>query len=303
MIRSMENIIDYVKGSVKKRIAVVAAHDEDVLQSVFEAARLGLVDASLIGDKKKIYEIAEKFEIDASGYEIIKEFDDTKAAKIAVDMVNSGNADIIMKGMLQTADLFRVVLDRESNLRTNRLLSHIGLVELPAYHKLLFITDAGLNISPDLKQKADIIQNAVDVALSLGIEKPKVAILAAIELVNPAMQCTLDAASLSKMADRGQIKNCIIDGPLALDNAVDLAAAMHKGIRSEVAGDADILMVPDIEAGNILVKSLIFLSKAKSCGIVAGARVPLVVTSRADDSMTKLSSIALASMISTNKNR
>lgn len=304
MIRTLQGIIDYAKTSARRRIAVAAAQDEDVLQAVYEANKLGLVDVSLVGDKKKIFDIADKLKIDVSGYEIVKEVDDAKAIRIAVDLVNSGNADILMKGMIQTADLLKTVLDKETGLRSgNRILSHLAVLEVENYPKLLFVTDAGINISPDLKQKADIVQNAADVALSVGIEKPKAAILAALELVNPAMQSTLDAAALSKMADRRQIKNCTVDGPLAMDNAVSSVAAAHKGIRSEVAGDADILVVPNIEAGNILYKALVFLSGVKSCGIVAGARIPIVVTSRAENAATKLYSIALASVISIKNNR
>lgn len=296
MVRSIKEIIEYSKGLGKRKVAVAVAQDEDVLQSINEAYNSGLINVSLIGDKEKIFRISDKLKIDVSQYDIIKEADNVKAARIAVDMVSSKRADVLMKGMINTADLLKVVLDKDIGLRTNRVLSHIGVVEVENYHKLLFITDGGMNIAPDLKQKADIIQNAVNVAISLGIEKPKVAVLASIEMVNPAMQSTLEAAALSKMADRGQIKNCIIDGPLAMDNAIDLDAARHKGIKSDVAGDADILLVPDIESGNILLKSLIFLSKGKSCGLIAGSRAPIVVTSRADDYLAKLNSIALASI-------
>lgn len=300
MVRTMEELRAFVKGTRKRRVAVAVAQDEDVLQSVHEAHKIGLIDVSLVGDKKKIYEIADSIKIDVSGYEIVKEVDDAKAIRIAVDMVSSGSADVLMKGIIPTADLLRTVLEKDHGLRTNRILSHVGVYEVPTYHKLLFITDAGINIAPDLKQKADIIQNAVNVALSLGVEQPKVAVLAAIEVVNPSMLATVEAAALSKMAERGQIKNCIIDGPLAMDNAINSEAALHKGIKSNVAGDADILLTPDIEAGNILVKALSFLNRANSCGVVAGARVPLIVTSRADDHTTKLNSIALASLMSIN---
>lgn len=296
MIKTMEGIVELVKGSPKKRVAVAAAQDADVLQAVHTAYNLGLIDVSLVGDKAKIYEIADKLEIDVSRFEIEKEVDDSRAIKIAVDLVSSRRADVLMKGMVQTADLLRVVLDKDNGLRTNRILSHLGLVEMETYHKLLLVTDAGINISPDLKQKADIIQNAVNVAVNLGVEKPKVAVLSAVELVNPSMPSTVEAAALSKMAERNQIKNCIIDGPLAMDNAINADAALHKGIKSVVAGDADILLVPNIESGNILVKTLVFLGKGKICGMVAGARVPLVLTSRADDHMAKLYSIALSCM-------
>lgn len=298
MVNTMNQLIDAVRGIGKKRIAVAVAQDEDVLKAVDAAYRLGLVDVSLVGDKKKIFEIADALQIDVSNYEIIKETENLKAIKIAVELVSSGRADFLMKGMVQTADLLRVVLDKDIGLRTGRILSHIGVMEVPRYHKLLFLTDGGINIAPDIKAKADIIQNAVDVARCLGVEKPRVAVLSAIELVNPAMQCTLDAAALCKMADRGQIRNCIVDGPLALDNAISKEAAAHKGITSEVAGDVDILLTPDIEAANIMYKTLTFLSGAKSCGIVGGSKAPIVATSRSDDYHAKLSSIALAALAS-----
>ena len=292
--RTMDAIIKLAQSSGKKRIAVAVAQDKDVLQSIHQAYEMNLIDVSLIGDKEKIFAIADEIQIDVSKHEIIKEKDEHKAAKIAVDLVSSGRADVLMKGLIKTANLLTVVLDKTIGLRTNRVLSHLGVVEIQNYHKLLFITDGGMNIEPSIKQKADIVQNAVNVARSIGIETPKVAVLASVEVVNPNMQCTLDAAVLAKMADRNQLKNCIIDGPLAMDNAINADAAAHKGIVSDVAGDADILLVPDIESGNILYKTLVFLSKAKPCGLIAGAKAPIVVTSRADDYMAKLYSIALA---------
>lgn len=303
MVKSLNEVIELVKGPEKKRVAVAVAQDEDVLRSVHEAYKLGIIDVTLVGDKKLIFDIAEGLHIDVSGYEILKEVDDQKAIRTAVDLVSSGRADVLMKGMVQTGDLLRMVLDKDIGLRTNRVLSHLAVIEVETYNKLLFVTDAGLNIAPDLKQKADIIQNAVDVAVSLGIEKPKVAVLAAIELVNPSMPATLDAAALSKMAERGQIRNCIIDGPLAMDNAISFEAARHKKIISNVAGDADILLAPNIETGNVLYKTLTFLAKSKSCGIVAGSKAPVVTTSRADDYMAKLYSIALAALVSKNRSK
>jgi len=301
MVKSMNEIIEYAKRQGRRKLAVAVAQDEDVLISVHQAYMMGLIDVCLVGDKEKIFEISDRLQIDISDFEIIKEADEIKAAKAAVELAGSGSVDMLMKGIIKTADLLRIVLDRGSGLRTDRLLSHISAIEVENYHKLLFITDGGLNIAPDVKQKAEIIQNAVYVANSLGIERPKVAVLASVEVVNPVMQATLDAAVLSKMADRGQIKNCIIDGPLAMDNAVSLEAARHKGIVSDVAGDADILVAPDIESGNTIQKALVFLGKAKSCGIIAGARVPLVVTSRADNYEAKLYSISLASIVSSLK--
>ena len=281
-------------GRQPGRIAVAAAHDDHVLKSIHEVYQKGYAAPILIGDKEKIFELADRLEIDVSSMAIIKELDDRRAAEIAVNLVNNREADVLMKGLIQTADLLKAVLERDKGLRTNRLLSHVGLYELRGYHKLLFITDGGINIAPDLKQKMDIVRNAVMVARALGVEKPKVAVLAAVETVNPAMQSTLDGAALTLMSQRGQLMNCIVDGPLAMDNAINLDAAKHKGIVSIVAGDADILLMPDIEAGNILVKGLIFLDQARSCGLITGARVPLVVTSRAESSEAKYYSILLA---------
>lgn len=294
MIERLEQIEELVKGKEPGRIAVAAAHDDNVLMSIKEIYDKGYANPVLIGDKEKIFQIAESIQVDVSKMDIIKETDDTQSARIAVNMVNGGEADVLMKGHMQTADLLRVVLDKERGIRSNRVLSHVGIFEVEHYPKLLLVTDGGISIAPDLKTKAEIIQNAVYVANRLGIPKPKVAVLSAIEIVNPAMQSTVDAAALSKMAQRGQIKNCIVDGPLAMDNAINLDAALHKHIESDVAGDADILIVPNIESGNILVKSLVFLYKARTCSILTGAKAPLVVTSRADSSEGKYLSILLA---------
>jgi len=296
-IKTFDDFLSTARKSGRRKVAVAAAHDEHVLHSVNEAYKLGLVNAVLVGDKEKILKLSDEIGLDVLKFDIIKELDDLKSAKIAVDIAASGEANILMKGRIMTGDFLKIVLDKGVGLRTNRVLSHVSVFETNNYHKLLLLSDAALNIAPDLSRKADIIQNAVYVANSMGIEKPKVAVLAAIETVNPEMQCTLDAAVLSKMVERGQIKNCIIDGPLAMDNAINLEAARHKGIKSEVAGDADILIVPDIESGNILHKTLVFMLKAKSCAVITGARVPLVVTSRAEDYVAKLNSIALASII------
>lgn len=294
MLKSLDQIEELVIRRPPGNIAVAAAHDDHVLKSVHEVYSKGFARPILIGDKEKIFQIADQLAIDVSKMTIIKELDERRCAEIAVNLVSSSEADVLMKGLMQTSDLLKAVLERDKGLRTSGLLSHIGVYEVPNYSKLLFITDGGINIAPDLKQKVDIIRNAVDVARILGISRPKVAVLAAVETVNPAMPPTLDAAALSKMAQRGQIKNCDIDGPLGMDNAINLAAAHHKSIVSDVAGDADILLAPDIEAGNILVKSLIFLGQARSCGVISGAKVPLVVTSRAESSEAKYYSILLA---------
>lgn len=294
MIAHFEEIEAIVRLKPPGRIAVAAAHDSAVLQSVHEVSRKGFASPILIGDKEKIFLIADELGLDVSAMTIIKEVDDKKSAQIAVTLVQNAEADAIMKGLLQTADLLKAVLEKDKGLRSTGLLSHIGLYEVPGYGKLLYVTDAGINIAPDLKQKVEIIRNAVYVAQALGNQMPKVAALAAVETVNPAMPSTLDAAALAKMAQRGQIADCLIDGPLAMDNAVSLEAARRKHIVSDVAGDADILLVPDIEAGNIMVKSLVFLGQARTCGLITGARVPLIVTSRADSSEAKYYSILLA---------
>lgn len=294
MIQKLENLETLIVGKPKGRIAIVAAHDDNVLMSIKEVYEKGYVEPILIGDKEKIFKIADEIGLDVSRMNIIKELDDTQSARLAVNMVNNREADILMKGYLHTAELLKVLLDKESGLRTKNIISHVGVFEVESYGKLLMVTDAGININPDLKQKAEIIQNAVNVAIKLGIDRPKVAALSAVEVVNPAIESTVDAAALSKMAQRGQITNCRVDGPLAMDNAINLDAALHKNIESEVAGDADILMVPNIESGNILVKTLSFLYKARSCSIFAGAKIPLVVTSRADDSIAKYYSIILS---------
>lgn len=294
MIRKLEEIENLVVGKPKGKIAIVAAHDDNVLASIKEVYEKGFVEPILIGDKEKIFRIADEVGLDISQMAIVKEMDDYHSARLAVNMVNNKETDILMKGYIHTSELLKAVLDKENGLRTRNVISHLCIFEVESYEKLIFISDAGINIRPELKQKAEIIQNSVNVAIALGIERPKVAVLSAVEVVNPSIESTIDAAALSKMAQRGQIVNCSVDGPLAMDNAINLDAALHKHIDSDVAGDADILIVPNIESGNILVKTLSFLYKAKSCSILTGAKVPLVVTSRADDSITKYYSILLS---------
>ena len=283
----MDQIEQRVQGLRPGRIAVAAAHDDAVLSSIMAVYEKGLIQPTLIGDKEEIFRIADVLGFNVDGINIIKENDNRKCAEIAVNLVAAGEADIIMKGHLQTAELLHAVLEKEKGLRTGNLLSHCGLYEIPGYPRLLLVTDAGINIAPDLKQKTQIIQNAVTLMNSLGVARPKVAAVAAIEMVNPAMPATLDAAALAKMSQRGQLGNCLVDGPLAMDNAISLEAARQKNIVSDVAGLADIILVPDIETGNVLVKSMVFLFNVRSCGVIAGAKVPLVVTSRAESSDNK----------------
>ena len=301
LITTIQGIIEKAKEVTKQTLVVAAAEDNEVLAAVSEAVKLDIVDVILVGDEAQINKIATSEGYDISKCKIVNEPNKIMAARKSVEMVSKGEADLVMKGLLGTADILRAVLDKEIGLRTGRVLSHVAVLEIEGYDRLFMLTDGAMNIAPDLSQKAQIVQNAVTVAKALGIEKAKVAPLAAVELVNPDMQPTLDAANLSQMAARGQIKDCIIDGPLALDNAVSLEAAEHKGIKSPVAGKADILMVPNIEAGNVLYKSIVYFAKAKTAGIISGAKAPVVLTSRSDTHEAKLYSIALGVLVAANK--
>lgn len=293
MIKNFDELMQLAVQRPKMKLSVAAAQDDVVLIAVEAARKLGLIDAILVGDKTKIVEIAAKENIDLANYEVIDVQDVRLAAREAVTLVSSGRADFLMKGILGTADLLKAVLDKEVGLRTNSLLSHVMLYSVPTYHKLIFLTDGGMCTYPDLGQKVQIIQNAVKVAKNMGISPVHVAPLAAVEVINPDMQATLDAAALSKMNQRGQIKDCIIDGPLALDIAISKEAAKHKGIVSPVAGEADVFLVPNIEAGNLLGKSLTYFANGKSAGVIMGAKCPIVLVSRADSQESKLYSIAL----------
>ncbi|MGO4887038.1 phosphate butyryltransferase [Anaerobacillus sp. MEB173] len=293
----LEQLIDDAKGLQKKIVAVAAAHDEEVIAAVAAAVEKGLASFILFGNEEKIKSLLHHWNCLNENQEvitIIHTHDDTEAAQSAVRVVHEGKAHVLMKGMVATAVILKAVLNKEFGLRTGNVLSHVAAFEVNGYERLLFITDAAMNISPDLKQKMQIITNAVEIARKIGVETPKVAPVSAVEVVNPDMAATLDAAALTQMNKRGQVKNCIIDGPLALDNAVSLEAAQHKGIQSDVAGQADILLVPSIEVGNVLYKSLVYFANAKVGGIIAGAKAPIVLTSRADSAESKLYSIALA---------
>lgn len=301
MIKSFDDVLNIAKSRSTKKVAVACAQDEPVLEAVHNAKELGIINAVLVGDKGKIENSAKTIGMDLKDYEIIDEKDRTKAAAKAVEMVSSGNADMVMKGLIDTATFLRAVLDKEKGLRTGKLLSHVAVFDVPALERIILLTDAAMNIAPDLMTKKQIIENAVHVAHAIGIEKPKVACICAVEVVNPDMQPTLDAAALSKMNDRGQIKGCIVDGPLAIDNAISMEAAKHKGISSPVAGCADIILVPNIETGNVMYKTLTYTSNAKNGGILAGAAAPVILTSRADSDESKLYSIALASLAASAK--
>jgi phosphate butyryltransferase len=276
-------------------ISVACAADADVLEAVEGARKAGIAKAFLVGDAAKIEDVAKKAGIDTANYEIVDEKgSEADAALKAVELVSSGKAHILMKGMLHTDNFLRGVLNKEKGLRSGGVISHIYFHEIEGYDHIFFITDGAFVTYPDLATKAKIIDNAAKLARSFGIETPKVAALAAVEVVNPDMPPTLDAAALAQMNRRGQIKGCFVDGPFALDNAVSELSAKHKGIVSEAAGKADILLVPNIESGNILAKSIVYFSKNKTAGIVMGAKAPIVLTSRADSAEAKMFSIGAA---------
>ncbi|MEG0132969.1 MAG: phosphate butyryltransferase [Clostridium sp.] len=297
MIKTFDEVISKVKSQPMKKVAVAVAQDEPVLEAIRDAKKNGIADAILVGDKEKIISIAKKLNMDIEEYEIIDEKDPNKAAIETVKLVSSGKADMMMKGLVDTATFLKAVLNKEVGLRTGKQMSHIAIFEVPGYDRLLFVTDAAFNMYPELKEKVDIIKNAVQVAHALEIEVPKVAPICAVEVVNPSMPATLDAANLSKMSERGQIKGCIIDGPLALDNALSKEAAAHKNISGPVAGMADILLMANIEAGNAVYKCLTYTTESKNGGLLMGAAAPVIVTSRADSPQTKMNSIALASLV------
>lgn len=296
MINSFDEVITKVKKRPIKKVAVAVAQDEPVLEAIRDAMAEGIAQAVLVGDRKKIIDAAQKVGLSLDNVEIIDETDKSKACLTAVEMVSSKKADMVMKGLVDTATFLRAVLNKEKGLRTGKVLSHVAVFDIPALKRMILLTDAAMNIAPDLMAKKQILENAVEIASAIGIEMPKVAPVCAVEVVNPDMQPTIDAAVLSKMNDRGQIKGCIVDGPLAIDNALSMEAARHKGINSPVAGQADIILVPNIETGNVMYKTLVYTSNAKNGGILAGAAAPVILTSRADSPESKLFSIALAAL-------
>jgi phosphate acetyltransferase len=290
-------LIERAKGLPAIDMAVVYPCHRESLGGALSAAEAGLIRPVLIGPRDRIEAAAQELGADISGYPLIEAGHAREAALKAVELARAGKVQALMKGSLHTDALMGAVIASDSGLRTDRRISHVYFMDVPAYPKPLLITDAAINIDPDLQAKRDIVQNAIDVARALGIEVPKVALLAAVETVDPKMRTTIDAASLCKMAERGQIRGGVLDGPLALDNAVSIASAKTKGIVSAVAGDADILMVPGLEAGNILARQLEYLADAAGAGIVVGARVPIVLTSRADAAQVRVASCALALLI------
>ncbi len=291
----LESLLKKAAG-MKKKLVVAAANDDVVLSAIKAAEKYEMVAPILVGPAEKIKHLANEVSLDLSKCELI-DADSNKSVETAVEIA-SKSGDLLMKGAVKTGDLMKVVLQEEFGLRTGSTITLVSVFDIPAYHKLLAISDAGMIIAPTLDQKVDMINMAVKVMSKLGVKQPKVAVLGAIEVPNPKMQATLEAAVLSKMNDRGQIKGCLVDGPFALDNAISSEAAAHKGIVSPVAGDADILIMPDIEAGNIFYKAMVFLANAKVASVILGARLPVVLTSRADSDETKLYSIALACLVS-----
>lgn len=298
MIKNFKELLEAAKKQGVMRLAVAAAQDADVLKAVAEAKEMGLVEPILVGDQEKIIEIMQKLNITSELFEIIHEPDLIQAARKAVELVSAGEAEFLMKGILQTSDILKAVLDKEIGLRTENLLSHVMVYEVPSYHKLLFLTDGGMNVAPDLNQKVQILENAVTACKSLGMERINAACLAGAEVVNPKIQATVDAKEIADMKDRWEAMGVSVIGPAALDLAISKEACEHKGYTAEGAGDADILLVPYYEVGNALGKSLTYFAGSKSAGIIMGAKAPIVLVSRADSSEAKLLSIALGSLIS-----
>lgn len=301
MAKNFDDLLAKVKSGRVKKVAVAVAQDEPVLEAVKAAQEQGIADAILVGNQEAIAEIAGKIGMDLSKFEIIHEPNDVKAALKAVELTSKGEADMVMKGLIDTASFLRAVLNKEVGLRTGKLISHVAVFEIKGIDRLIFLTDAAFNMYPDLKAKVDMINNAVKVAHAVGVELPKVAPVCAVEVVNPDMPATVDASLLSKMNDRGQIKGCIVDGPLALDNALSEEAAKHKNVGGPVAGKADILLLPDIEAANIMYKTLTYTSESRNGGLLVGAAAPVILTSRADSFETKTYSIALAALAAENR--
>ena len=297
-MKNFKEIINFARERGPKTISVACCQDKEVLMAVEMARKERIANSILIGNIEKTKEIAKEIDLDLSNYELIHIEDLSEASLKSVELVSQGKADMVMKGLVDTSIILKSVLDKEKGLRTNNVLSHVAVFDIESYDRLFFITDAAMNLAPELNVKKQIIENASTVAHSLDIKIPKVAVLCAKEKVNPKMKDTVDAKELEEMCNRGEIKGCIVGGPFALDNAVSIEAAKHKGITHPVAGEADILLAPDIEAGNILYKSLVFFSKSKNAGVIVGAKAPIILTSRADSEETKLNSVALGVLMS-----
>ncbi|MGL5693930.1 MAG: bifunctional enoyl-CoA hydratase/phosphate acetyltransferase [Peptostreptococcaceae bacterium] len=301
MIKKLDEMINHLKMSKISILSVAAAHNEEVLLSIKEAVEMGIIKPILIGNIEKIRSISESINFNLDEVELIQEDDLTKCAQIAVKLVNDNKADFIMKGLLDTSILLKEVLNKEYGLKKDGLLSHVMIYELEKYHKLLLITDGGMNITPNYEQKEEIIKNAINAAKSLEIDEVKVACLAAVEKVNSKMQATIDGIRLQEACNEGKFgDNVIVEGPMAFDLAISKHSSEVKGFNGRVAGDADVILVPIIEVGNALGKSLTYMANSKSAGVVMGAKVPIVLTSRADSSQAKLYSIVYGALISKN---
>ena len=297
-MQKLDFLLDESRKGRPMTLALACPYGDDAIGAITGAKREGIIRAILIGDEERIRTVAEQDGYDLSGIDIIDEKSDEKAVEKSVRMVSSGEADLLMKGLVKTSSLLKAVLDKEWGLRTGSLLSHLFLFEIPNLERrVIGISDGGMNTYPDLSAKAKIIENAVACYHKIGIPQPKCAALAAVEAVNPEMQATLDAAALAKMNERGQIRGCIVDGPLALDNAISEESARIKGINSPAAGNADMLLVPDIESGNFIGKVLLYMTGGKGAGVILGERKPIVLTSRFDSMQTKLLSIALGAVV------
>lgn len=296
-IRTFEELMKAAQEKGPMTVVIAAAHEQEVLLAAHDAEELGIADCVLVGDRQDIARIAGESGIDVKRMMIVHEPDSRLVARKAMELVGLGHAQIAMKGKIETADFLRAALDRQYGIRSGGLLTHVGVFEIPGFDRLIFVSDAGVVVAPDMTMKVELVRNAIFVAQTLGVELPRVAILAATEMVHPKIPTTMDAANLAKMADRGQIRGGIVDGPLALDNAISPESAAVKGIKSEVAGRADILITPDIEAGNLLAKAITYFAHGRMAGIVVGGRAPLVVASRSDPHETKLVSMALGVLL------
>ncbi|MFP4620133.1 MAG: bifunctional enoyl-CoA hydratase/phosphate acetyltransferase [Bacteroidales bacterium] len=294
MLQKLDKLIEIAIQKGTKKLAVAAAGDKAVLEAVKEAAEANIIMPVLVGNQENIENIAGDLGFDLTKFSIYNQPDPVEASRKAVSLIRKGEADILMKGLVSTAPLLKAVLNKEYGLRKGGTLSHFALIESPHYHKVFGVTDAAMNIAPEFQEKVDMVNNAVEIFHGLGNPEPKVAIIGPLEVVNPKIESTAHAAMLSKMNERGQIKTCVIDGPFAIDNAVSKRAAEQKGISGKVAGDADILMTPELNSGNVLYKTLTFLGGSTSAAIIMGAQAPIVLTSRADSEKSKMMSIALA---------
>ena len=300
MIKNFNELLETAKSQKIMKIVIAAAQDEDVIKAVSQAKEIGIAEPVLVGNKAKILEIMNELGIESSEFEIIDEPDLIQAARKSVKLVREGKGDFLMKGILQTADIMRAVLDKEEGLRTENLISHVMVYEVPSYNKLLYLTDGGMNVAPDLSQKVQILENAVKVCKAMKMGKIYVSCIAGAETVNPKIPATVDAKAIEDMKDKWEEQGVVVQGPVALDLAISSEACAHKGFKGEGGGKADILLVPYYEVGNAMGKAMTYFAGAKSAGVIMGAKVPIVLVSRADSSESKLLSIALGSVVANN---